>query len=92
MKTRQSRPKKEHLSFDKKISGKPKTEDCNKLFGLVMKGGREDLQGFGLNSELFSIFLSDLKKGIVQWQAIIGIGLWLTVRSGRGMLKHSLTG
>lgn len=57
-----------------------------------MEGGREDLQGFGLHSELFSIFLSDLNKGIVQWQVIMGIGLWLNVRSGRDMLKHSLTG
>lgn len=57
-----------------------------------MEGGREDLQAFGLHSELFSLFLSDLKKGIVQWQVIMGIGLWLTVRSGRDMLKHSLTG
>lgn len=30
-----------------------------------MEGGREALQGFGLGSELFSIFLSDLEKGIV---------------------------
>lgn len=40
-----------------------------------MEGGREDLQAFGLHSELFSLFLSDLKKGIVQWQVIMGIGL-----------------
>lgn len=65
METRQSRPKWEHLSFDKKISGKPKNENSNKLFGLVMGRGREDLQGFGLHSELFSIFLNDLGKGTV---------------------------
>lgn len=76
--TRQSRPTWEHLFFDKKISlwkakllesflvfGKSKTEDSNKFFGLVMEGGREDLQGFGPHSELFSIFLNHLKKEIV---------------------------